>query len=111
MRLDVRSPQHGTEQYGEVESVVAAATIDDETGDVAVFAVNRSETDTTQLDLELGGALAGYRVVEHRVLQSDDPRATNTADAPDTVTPRAAAVAEPPALLPISWNVIRLQRA
>jgi alpha-N-arabinofuranosidase len=110
LRLDVKSPVHATNKYGEVDSVISAATIDDATGDVTVFVVNRSTTDISELDFTLGGGLASYRVVEHTVLQSDDPYSVNTAAAPNTVTPHSVPIRQGVTLLPVSWNVVRLQR-
>jgi alpha-N-arabinofuranosidase len=110
LRLEIASPRHSTEKYGEVDSVVAAATIDDDTGELCVFAANRSTTDSIPLDLTFGGTLSGYRVIEHRVLHSDDPYAVNTKDAPRTVEPRNSNVDGPIVLSATSWNVLRLAR-
>jgi alpha-N-arabinofuranosidase len=111
LRLDVKSPRHATEKYGEVQSVISAATIDDATGDVTVFVVNRSTSEWHELDFALGGGLTGYRVAEHSVLTSDDPYSVNTADAPNTVRPSAVAIGSTVRLAPVSWNVVRLTRA
>jgi alpha-N-arabinofuranosidase len=109
LRVHVTSPTHATAKYGEVDSVVAAATYDAENRDLVLFLVNRSTDWTATLDLHLGGSLAGYHPVEHRVLQSSDPHAKNTRTAPDTVAPRHVTVGDTIALQPISWNVLRLQ--
>ena len=56
-------------------------------------------------------------MVEHLVLEHEDPKATNTAKHPNSVMPHkggAAAVLDGKltALLPpLSWNVIRLSRS
>ncbi|RFA20537.1 arabinosylfuranosidase ArfA [Subtercola boreus] len=110
LRLSVTSPQHDTDRYGRVSSVVAAATIDDTTGEIVLFAVNRSPTDPTQLDLSLSGTLAGYHVTDHRVLQNDDPYAVNTADDPYKVEPRQEPVTGVVTLSPLSWNVVTMQK-
>ncbi len=58
-----------------------------------------------------------YEVIEHLVLEHEDPKATNTAKLPNSVMPHKggdAAVVEGKltALLPpLSWNVIRLSRS
>jgi alpha-N-arabinofuranosidase len=59
-------------------------------------------------------AFPGYRVMEHTTLTHSDLKATNTADQPDNVTPRANGDAKlndgllSATLPPASWNVIRL---
>jgi alpha-N-arabinofuranosidase len=56
-------------------------------------------------------------VVEHLVLEHEDPKATNTAKHPDNVTPHKGGDAtiqdgRLTVLLPrLSWNVIRLSRS
>ncbi len=61
-------------------------------------------------------SLAGYEVVEHLVLEHEEPKARNTVERPDNVVPlrrRDAAVRDGTltALLPrLSWNVIRLSK-
>jgi alpha-N-arabinofuranosidase len=110
LRIHVDSPRHITEKYGEVQSVVAAATIDDATGAVTVFAANRSTSDTVTLDLTMAGRLEGYRSVEHRLLQDPDPSAANTKQNPERVRPRSATIGSPVTLPPVSWNVLRFER-
>jgi len=109
LRLEVSSPTMRTEKYGEVDAVVAAATLAED-GDVVVFAANRSLDTVSELDLTLGGGLSGYRVVEHRTL-TGSPRAFNSADHPDAVVPTSVEVADTVVLQPLSWNVVRLRKA
>lgn len=110
LRLEVQGPRHATTKYGEVSSVVAAITYDEETGDLVCFAANRSD-EASQLELTLGGRLSGYVAVEHGLLHHADPSAANTADAPATVSPTTKPVGGQLILPPISWNVIRLRPA
>jgi alpha-N-arabinofuranosidase len=62
-------------------------------------------------------SFAGYEVVEHLILEHENPKATNTAKHPNSVTPHKgddAAVVDGrlKGLLPrLSWNVIRLSRS
>ena len=80
-----------------------------------IFAVNRSQEGAVALSGDLR-ELEGYRVAEHLVLEHPDPKARNTIDAPDTVSPhdRGDATLDTGTLdatLPkLSWNVIRLTR-
>ena len=112
LRVDVDSPTYTTAKFGEVPLLHATAVIDDETGDVTVFAVNRGQTDALPLDIDLRGA--AHTVAEHLVLADSDPEATNTAQEPDRVVPHPATgttVADGvlhAVLEPLSWNMIRL---
>jgi alpha-N-arabinofuranosidase len=114
LQVNVDSPVHETRAFGEVPLLHATAVIDDATGAVTVFAVNRSQTESLPLEIGLRGLSVG-RVVEHSVLADDDPDAVNSLQDPDRVTPHSVdgtAVGEDgtlrATLKPLSWNVIRL---
>ena len=64
------------------------ATHDPDTGDVAVFVVNRHQTDDVALSVPLNG-FGAMRVVESWTLADPDLSATNTAEHPDRVVPHA----------------------
>ena len=112
LRTQVFSDTYSCDRYPEVPYLDAQAALCDD-GSVTVFAINRSLTD----ELELQAVLHGFedlRVEKHVVVTADDPKATNTEEAPDLVTPRedgnaACAGGKLQATLPkMSWNVIRL---
>jgi alpha-N-arabinofuranosidase len=105
--VQVDSPTHPTDKYGEADSIVAAATHDEANGDLVLFVANRSVADPITLELDLAGAFAGHVPVGHRILHEADPDAFNSAARPDAVTPRDIAVTAPLTIEPISWNVIR----
>ncbi|MFF8842010.1 alpha-N-arabinofuranosidase [Streptomyces sp. NPDC015127] len=113
LRVDVDSPVHETARYGEVPLLHATATMDDATGAITLFAVNRSLSEPLPLEVDLRGAAVG-KVIGHGVLADADPEARNTLDAPDRVTPRTGqgtTLADGTlraTLEPMSWNVIRL---
>jgi alpha-N-arabinofuranosidase len=111
--LQLAAPAYQTERFGQVPLLAAVATLDEEQETLTIFAVNRS----LDSDLELSGdlrAFTGYAVVEHLVLDHDDPSAVNTLDRPDEVVPRTLKGATVQdgrmnVVLPkLSWNVIRL---
>ncbi|MBD0735692.1 alpha-L-arabinofuranosidase [Streptomyces sp. CBMA29] len=116
LRVAADSPRHSTGRFGEVDLLHATAVTDDDTGSVTVFAVNRSRTAGLPLDVELRGFEA-LTVVEHLVLDGDDPDARNTLRDPERVTPRTVTGTAVTGgalradLTPLSWNVIRLRRA
>jgi alpha-N-arabinofuranosidase len=114
LQVNADGPTHRTARFGEVDLLHATAVIDDSTGAVTVFAVNRSQSGELPLKIDLRG-VAVTTVVEHSVLADSDPEAVNTAAEPERVTPHAAADGTTvengtlrTVLEPLSWNVIRL---
>jgi alpha-N-arabinofuranosidase len=105
-------PTHETARYGEVPSVDTTAVHDEETGRLAVFAVNRSSADL-HLECDLRG-FAGIDGVEHLAITAGDD--TNTADDPDRVVPET--LSRPAVdgghcrvrLAAASWNLLRFAR-
>jgi alpha-L-arabinofuranosidase len=114
LQVQVDSPTHPTAKFGEVPLLHATATIDDETGAVTVFAVNRSQELALPLEVDLRG-VGAHSLAEHLVLADADPEARNTLDDPERVAPHAATGTSVTGgllraeLEPLSWNVIRLQ--
>ncbi len=106
------TPVISTAQFGEVDQVLAVATQDEVTGEIAVFAVNRSLTDALELSVDLR-LTADLALIEHLCLHDDDPFATNSTTNPDRVAPRPGTSALQGSALtvhlpPISWHCIRL---
>ncbi len=116
LNLAVESPSYDNAEFGEVPLLETIATMNDEDGGLTIFAVNRGQEGPLPLEGDLR-AFAGYEVVEHLVLEHEDPKATNTAEHPGSVAPHErgdAALQDGrlTALLPsLSWNVIRLSRS
>ncbi|AQA11656.1 arabinosylfuranosidase ArfA [Streptomyces malaysiensis] len=113
LQVNVDSPTYETAVHGEVPLLHATAVLDESTGAVTVFAVNRDQHRPLPLEIALH-ALPVTRVVEHTVLADADPEARNTLADPERVTPHPG---EGTALVdgalrttlePLSWNVIRL---
>jgi alpha-N-arabinofuranosidase len=101
---------------GEVPYLDAVATIDDASGAVTLFALNRHPSASLTLDVDARD-LPALRVIEHLRLTHPNPLATNTREHPDTVRPNTDGDARAQDgrihanLSPLSWNVIRLARA
>jgi alpha-N-arabinofuranosidase len=116
LRTLVDSPTYVTARYGEVPLLHATATHDGETGEVCLFVVNRSTTETLPLTADLRG-FGALQVAEHSVLADRDLQARNTAEQPDRVAPRPGHGARLDGgqlfvgLPPASWNVLRLSPA
>jgi alpha-N-arabinofuranosidase len=115
LHVSIHSPKVAVEGVGDVPLVDAVAVLDEETGRLAVFAINRSLTDTLPLEQELRG-FGGYKTGEQVSLANNDPQAVNTVEAPDVLVPGASTpltVADNKlrALLPpLSWNVLLLDQ-
>ena len=77
------------------------------TNEVIVYAVNRSLTDSLELDVELQG-FEGYTLCEHIMLYSDDLKAINDKDT-ERVAPLSVPinVNEQVVLKKHSWNMLR----
>jgi alpha-N-arabinofuranosidase len=112
LRVEPQCPVVATEQYGEVPALCATATLDEQTGELVLLAVNRDPAAPLTLTADLR-AFPGARVTEHLLLSDPDPAAVNTAADPDRVRPRTVAgtkteddrlTVELPA---VSWSMIR----
>jgi alpha-L-arabinofuranosidase len=116
LAVELASPTHETAKFGETPLLDAVATHDAETGDVAVFVVNRSLTDDATLAVDLR-AFGELRVAEALTLANPDPYARATVDDDASVAPTentTAAVdggAASVVLPPVSWTMLRLVRA
>ncbi len=103
-------PELDTASFGRVPALWSTATYDEKTGEIAIFVVNRSETDRLVLEIPVGG----LRVARHLALYDDDRAAVNTADDPDRVVPRVIEGTEivdgvcTATLPPASWHLIQL---
>jgi alpha-N-arabinofuranosidase len=114
--LQIVSPTYATDGFDHVPFLEAIATVDDDAETVTIFAVNRSQTEPLELTGDLR-SFPGYRVIEHLVLEHEHPKAVNTREQPNAVTPHGRGEstldgARLHATLPkLSWNVIRLAKA
>jgi len=104
-------PEIDTAAFGRVPALWSTATYDERTGEIAIFVVNRSETEKIDLEIPAGG---GLRVARHLALYDDDRTAVNTADEPDRVVPRViegTGIVDgvcTATLPPASWHLIQL---
>lgn len=115
--LDVRlaAPTFENARFGTSSAADAVATWDEESGDLAVFVVNRGADEELALEADLA-AFGDLELVEAVTLHHEDPYAANTKDAPETVVPAAndtIALKDGRligALPAISWTLVRLAR-
>lgn len=106
------APKIDTAAFGEVDAVISTATHDPDTGDLVVFAVNRSRSGPVDFTVDLRG-FREVRLVEHLLVHDDDAGARNTAVEPDRVVPRTGKAELSDGVLtaslpPVSWHCIRL---
>lgn len=115
LNLQVRSPHYTNQTYDAVPLLDAVAVLGEGGEEMTIFAVNRSQNEALPLEGDLRG-VAGYRVVEHIVLENPDRTAVNTAEQPNTVVPHTRGDAQlsngklTASLPSLSWNVIRLAK-
>ena len=115
MRVPVSGPTFTSPAFGDVATVNAVATIDDD--GVSLFVVNRSTTEATTLTVDLRPLLGhlGREVAidEAHLLHDDDIYAANTLESPELVgiTALEATIEDTTLRIPlpaVSWGCIRL---
>lgn len=113
LRTEPTGPRLDTKRFGDVPAIDTVATHDPETGQVALFAINRSQHHPIQLDID-ARSLGAVQVLSCHQLHDDDPTAHNTADRPERVKPKATQHHSVDGnkitvvLPPVSWTVLRL---
>jgi alpha-L-arabinofuranosidase len=113
LRLEPDAPTYEVPDEGAVSVLEATAVLDEASGALTLFAVNRGEAalpvEAVLRDLD------GVQVADHIVLTDADLDASNTAEQPDRVVPSSGSGATVEGgllraeLPPRSWNVLRLE--
>ncbi len=110
------SPTYDLDRVKDVPYLESCAVWHEDKAEIDVFAVNRSLEEDMEFTCDLSAfASENASVIEHITMTSDDLKAVNTADAPETVIPEAngdAAVKDGKVLATLgrhSWNVIRIK--
>ncbi len=114
LRSFTMSPKYDSKRFTDVPYLESVMVKDPDTGDLTLFAVNRSLEDTLVVDLALHG-FQSYQLETHLVLEQEDLQAANTPEQPNRVVPavRKDSVQDlgggqfQISLNPASWNVIR----
>ncbi|MDS1269670.1 alpha-N-arabinofuranosidase [Lipingzhangella sp. LS1_29] len=115
LRVEPVSPTRHTDRYGAVPVVDAVATVDEESGALALFLVNRAVDEAVRVDTTLRG-LDAVEVSSCVSLYATDGDvyATNTADDPERVSLRPNTDVHLTAnglgveLPPVSWTMVTL---
>jgi alpha-N-arabinofuranosidase len=84
----VLGPKLGTKKYGEIPVLDVSACRDAATGQSAVFIVNRHPAESVPTEIAWRGEAPKRVEFGHR-LRGSDPKAANTFDHPDAVTPES----------------------
>ncbi|MDR6144062.1 alpha-L-arabinofuranosidase [Microbacterium foliorum] len=84
LKVDLETPTYASNAYGDVSLVDAVATRDKETGETAVFLVNRSPTEPVTVQIDVS-QLGDVEVTSAQSLHDDDVRARNTLHDPERV--------------------------
>jgi alpha-N-arabinofuranosidase len=113
--LNVRlvSDTYETKDYGTADIVDAVATHDADSGESALFLVNRSQTEPTTVSIDIS-RLGAVGITESHQLSDDDVYAKNTLDDPERVQPTTATSATiadgvlTVTLPAVSWTAIAL---
>ena len=104
-------------QYGGftgVQTVQAAAALNEEAGELTVFVINGDPAEEQELKLDVRG-FEGWKLAEHIEMFAEDEHAANTWDHPDRILPRRNedTRAEKGILTAVlkkeSWNVFRFK--
>ena len=85
----VDAPRYDAGDREGVPLIDVSASFDKATGEAAVFVVNRSSTEDVKVTVQFADRIV-KSAGETQTLSGDDPKATNTWNAPETITPKPA---------------------
>lgn len=109
----ITAPAYESKDFKKVPVLDGTAVVNEEEGELTIFAVNRAQQDSLSLECDLKG-FGEYNVIEHIILENDDLKARNKLNDSKNMEPHNGGDArvedsKVAANLPeLSWNVIRL---
>jgi alpha-N-arabinofuranosidase len=115
LHIQQTAPRYAT-AHGDATVTDVIATREPDSGDVAIFAVNRDQQESALLDIDLR-AFADMAIVEHVYLGGDGLNETNSEEFPEHVNLRRGSGAQVSdhhlsiSLPPVSWTMLRLSPA
>lgn len=115
LRAVTKSPSYVAKAFPEVPYLYATVIDNPADGTTTIFALNRSLSDTLEVDVELRGLGADRRLVAATEIHHSNLKAVNTKDAPNTVAPKTNNDVQVDGerlkirLKPASFNVITTQ--
>ncbi|MCP1103039.1 alpha-N-arabinofuranosidase [Aequitasia blattaphilus] len=108
----INTPVHDTLQHENISDIESITVLNEEKGEVTIFAVNRNLEDDIELTTDIRG-LEGYKLAEHIVLENSDFKAYNSAGE-QVVSPKTVERSKidkgymTSVLNKATWNVIRM---
>lgn len=109
LAAECRCATYSAGKWSRIPYVDCAAVYNDAAGEVTIFAVNRSMTDTVSLALEWEGFTV-ESVLEHKILNHDNMKAVNSVQNPENVVAHDGnATTDNVVLEPHSYNMLRLK--
>jgi alpha-N-arabinofuranosidase len=111
LRPAITSPRHDTARFGDVETLDAVATIDDDAGECTVVLVNRSPAEPVAAAVTL--PKGSWRAGAHFVVEAGTSAVVNSAAQPDAVRACTTTAPEPQegqltvVVPPASWHLLR----
>jgi alpha-L-arabinofuranosidase len=115
LEVKLETDDYETDVYGTVPLVDAVATHDPDTGNIAVFVVNRSQTEVASITIDMT-AMGEVTLLDAKTLSDPDVYAKNTLAEPDRVGLRpndSVVITEGVAtvgLPPVSWTALSFGR-
>ena len=113
MHCEILSPQYSCAEFADVNSIDAAAVLNEDETELTVFAVNRNLTETLDVELDLR-AFGASSLIEHityhnenrnAILSATEQYAIPTNDTGTSISNGILHAAAPN----VSWNVFRVQ--
>ena len=111
--LKVSCPTTGTKKYGDVPLIDATATLDEESGDVTVFLLNRATDSPSQVEIDLR-SLGDLRLLQATTISNPDHHWAASAQDSTSVGPHTLDNVRLDSghlsleLPPVSWSMVRL---
>ncbi len=110
----VDSPKYDSKDFTDVPYLDQSVVYNEEQDELVIFAVNRHLENSLVVDVDIR-SFEGYQLVEHIVLENDNPKAINTIGneqvKPHTSNQSSIENGTLVAVLPkMSWNMIRLKK-
>ncbi|MEI0605840.1 alpha-N-arabinofuranosidase [Brachyspira pulli] len=111
LRTEVKSPKYDSKNFNDVPYLDSMVIYNEEKKEIVVFAVNRSDTEVIDAEIELGGFKAN-KIIEFSTMTGFDIKAVNSSE-DDSVKPcKCTYIGIYENVLvkfpPLSWNMIRI---
>lgn len=117
LKVLTQCDKYDTSEFTDVPYIDSVAVVNEENEELTIFAVNRSLTDFCDFTMDIRG-FAGYKPVEHIILEHEDMKAFNTEENQDEIKPYTSGTLPEIdggiatcRLNKQSWNVVRFKKS